>query len=1036
MAVQPLLPFDAEPVPPSPPPAAARPASPAPAPSVPAPPSSFEASRLIDELKRLAADHPLDEKILLSPSLLAGHQSVERLARAGGLVLNLRVETLRTLAHAVAGPAIAREGARLLSRAQALALIEQACAENLDDASYFGALRDRPGFHRAIQHAFDEVRAAGLTAGAIPAGAFSDPRKPRELRRILESYESALRLGKWVDRAEVLRRATELASPAPKSPLFLLPEGLDLSTAERGFLDRLAGEGVISVPTDAPETWAKRAREARVFRAAGEENEIRAVFREILAAGIPFDQAEILHTDPATYPALTFELAAEHGVPCTFAGGVAAAFTRPGRAALAYLRWIGNGFEADVLREALASGVLAFPKGMSRVGPLAAARELRRAAVGWGRERHLSALDRRAAEIQFRKGRSEDEEDSAARKAWRDRRLAALAATRTFVSRSLSLAPAASEVDLGALSRGARDFVREFARVTGDLDAAAAAALSKLFVEFESLSGPATGVARAVARLTDAVLSLHVTPDRPRPGRLHVAEFRAGGFSGRPHTFVIGLDEKRHPGGGREDPVLSDAERVKINELSSAALALAPDRSLETALALRAAVARLRGNVTFGYAGWGLRDLANPGEVFPSPFLLEAFRLHPGESEADYRRLSAALGEGESFVPDVDRALDETEWWLARIGDRRGPATAATVESLHPWLGDGAKAEAARRSPELTAWDGVFASPAPELDPRVNGQPMSASRIQALAECPFGYFLKHVLKLEPPDEPEEKKSEWLDARTTGSLIHRIFRQFLEKLSTDGRRPSFPGDLEELQAVADETLLEMRKLVPPRSELAYSRRREDVRFACRTFLISESARSADAEPVAFEVSFGIADDERPSEHPDPVEIALGRGRSIKLRGAIDRIDRGADGRFRLWDYKTGTAAFLYEERGIFAGRQVQPALYALAWEAILAKKGEAGRVASSGYFFPGRRGLGERFAIRYSEEETRETLNTLFDLLAAGAFPHTPEKDSDCYACRDLSDFCPDKDEAGKNSKTKISKTSHPAIAAWRKLRDA
>ena len=481
--------------------------------------------------------------------------------------------------------------------------------------------------------------------------------------------------------------------------------------------------------------------------------------------------------------------------------------------------------------------------------------------------------------------------------------------------------------------------------------------------------------------------------------------------------------------------MLSDHERLKINELSSALLVLAPDRSLETAQALRATVARLRGKITFGYAGWGLRDLANPGEVFPSPFLLEALRLRAAESNADYGRLAAVLGEGESFVPEAGRALDETEWWLARIGDRRGPAAAAEIAALHPWLQDAAAAAEARRSPEFTRWEGVFSSPAPELDPRVSGEPMSASRIQALADCPFGYFLKHVLKLESPDESEEKGSEWLDARGAGSLIHRIFRRFLERLTSEGRRPAYPDDLELLESLAEEDLVALRKTVPPRSELAYSLRREDVRFACRTFLISESARSADLEPFAFEVSFGVADDERPSDHPEPVEISLGGGRSVRLRGAIDRIDRDRNGQFHVLDYKTGTAHFTHEELGIAAGRQIQPALYGLVWEAMVAGKGESGRVAESGYFFPGRRGLGERFTISYSEEETRKTLNTLFDLLAAGAFPHTPEKESDCFACRELSEICPD-DEAAKSSKTKMAKTSHPAIAAWRNLRDA
>jgi hypothetical protein len=41
--------------------------------------------------------------------------------------VNLRVETIRTLADAVTGFELAREGVTVLSRAQALALIERAC---------------------------------------------------------------------------------------------------------------------------------------------------------------------------------------------------------------------------------------------------------------------------------------------------------------------------------------------------------------------------------------------------------------------------------------------------------------------------------------------------------------------------------------------------------------------------------------------------------------------------------------------------------------------------------------------------------------------------------------------------------------------------------------------------------------------------------------------------------------------------------------------------------------------------------------------
>ncbi len=215
----------------------------------------------------------------------------------------------------------------------------------------------------------------------------------------------------------------------------------------------------------------------------------------------------------------------------------------------------------------------------------------------------------------------------------------------------------------------------------------------------------------------------------------------------------------------------------------------------------------------------------------------------------------------------------------------------------------------------------------------------------------------------------------------------------------------------------------------------------MQFACRTFLVAESVRAGEVEPVAFEVAFGIAGEGAPGEVREPVEIALGGGRSFRLRGSIDRVDRDAAGQFHVWDYKTGAAMYTREELGIAAGRQIQPALYALAWESLQARGREAprpagfsARVARSGYFFPGRRGLGERFAIAYSEEETRRTLNTLFDLLASGAFPHTPDKDSDCFVCRDLPCFCPDPEEAGRRSRNKLADETRTALVAWIKLR--
>src|SRR5262249_20688345 len=147
----------------------------------------------------------------------------------------------------------------------------------------------------------------------------------------------------------------------------------------------------------------------------------------------------------------------------------------------------------------------------------------------------------------------------------------------------------------------------------------------------------------------------------------------------------------------------------------------------------------------------------------------------------------------------------------------------------------------------------------------------------------------------------------------------------------------------------------------------TREREDIRFACRTLLRCEQEHCRDATPRYFEVSFGLR--RRPAgvepsdgiASPEPVEIPVGRGRSFKLRGAIDRVDEGSDGTFQVWDYKTGAAWSVREGVGPRGGRQIQPALYAIAAETLLARAGRPGRVSRSGYFFPGRKGEGRRLA---------------------------------------------------------------------------
>ena len=110
-----------------------------------------------------------------------------------------------------------------------------------------------------------------------------------------------------------------------------------------------------------------------------------------------------------------------------------------------------------------------------------------------------------------------------------------------------------------------------------------------------------------------------------------------------------------------------------------------------------------------------------------------------------------------------------------------------------------------------------------------------------------------------------------------------------------------------------------------------------------------------------------------------------------------MDEAPDGTFHVWDYKTGGTWRHKEKRGIHGGRQIQHALYAMALEALLGRAGIAAPVSRSGYFFPGRKGEGQRMPMALDLAETRDVLVRLLDLLRAGTFPHATEKE-DCRYC--------------------------------------
>jgi len=452
---------------------------------------------------------------------------------------------------------------------------------------------------------------------------------------------------------------------------------------------------------------------------------------------------------------------------------------------------------------------------------------------------------------------------------------------------------------------------------------------------------------------------------------------------------------------------------------------------------LRAAIARLRGTLTASYSSFRLRNLSQSGEVAPSAFFLDLFRERAGLPQADYEDLARALSRPAGFAPEEETALDETEWWLSRLsrGGHGEAGLAASVRSAYPWLQDGYNAEQARAGDDFTVFDGWVGGFTPELDPRIGGEPFSPTRIQDLARCPFAYFVRHVLHVEPLEERERDRTRWLSPMEEGSLLHQVFKNFFEELSESGEKPQLERHLGRIQQLAAEQITRWSERIPPRSDLALSQRRDSIFLACRTFLRREEEHCRSVTPRYFEVSFGLSragSARQAFESVEPVEIAVADA-SFRLRGSIDRVDEAPDGNFHVWDYKTGSAARIREGVGLRGGRQIQPALYAMAFETLLARAGRPGRVSLSGYFFPGRWGEGLRTAEPLDPDRAREVLRRLFDLIAAGMFPHALSAE-DCSHC-DFESICGGAMQASRRAKEKLAKTPSGVLAEFRNIHE-
>lgn len=440
--------------------------------------------------------------------------------------------------------------------------------------------------------------------------------------------------------------------------------------------------------------------------------------------------------------------------------------------------------------------------------------------------------------------------------------------------------------------------------------------------------------------LRDAISQAHV-PAATRAG-IQVTDLAAAGSTPCDYLFIGGLVQG-------EFPRLPPAD-IFLEETQRRALHLDDDSTTasERLLFYRAVCAPRRGLGLFHPQQSGSETLA------PSPFIDELDGLlapQPATDESNgtpgtLAELHLKLGQGlcaphaTSLPPPSGSASFGAHDALA-LYSQAARLNGHTTALRH--LIRGLHLAELRTTPEiLGSHEGVL-DEAPLLDAlrtRLGaGHSFSATQLELYGRCPFRFFAQELLNLQPLRDPEDDNS----ALKRGNLVHRILYRFYAAHGEAAERAeNLATNIAELRRQGRQTADEMgltgffwdREL-----EHLLGSDDEEREGVLPRFLRLQAAAANPAIPTHFELSFGsypgMGERDRQSTTTPYAIDDPETGAEVRLSGKIDRIDRTADGRFVIFDYKTGRMPSVAD---MDTGLNLQLPLYLLAAESLFGESG--------------------------------------------------------------------------------------------------
>ncbi len=1053
------------------------------------PPRGYLEEAFVREISALER-HPLDEVTVLAPTHLVGWRLLRKVVDVGGGAAGLKFVTFDGLAEGAASSAMAARSLKPLPSRAAMIMLEQAAKRELTSYSRLGALLPFRGLPAALWSTIRDLKEARITPDMLAEAAkeMLDPAKVEEIAGVWAGYEKDKESSGFCDdkdRQYLALEALQDDPPRLEAPLFIygvydatyLQAELLRSYVEnnpavafipwyeqkpaveftRPFIELLKDAGFVEAGSssgaeDDPlsdfhdrlfnmegqvEGLEGEGR-IRLFTATDPYHEARETVRHLIERcrerDIPFDEAGIILRNGAEYGPLIMEVLEEADVPYRYA--VSYPLTRtPGGRALTYLarliiprrRWSANVaefLEASPLKK-LSDGRTPPASSWMRV-----AREA--GIVKWTEEyrnRLNLHIDKLKNELKWKTDTETVRDDiHHAEKlgGYMDGFLSELdriprnATWKTIAERLEKIYSFCFDESARGVSESL-DLLRRMADMSDAL--------------------PQSSAEEFIDALNREAAETNVTPEKNAAHGVVVADvMHARGACFRA-VAIPGLSKGRFPGPIREDPLLLDYERKSLHE-KLRDKTYAPElkkerRPDEEKFLFLAATGSGSDAVALSYPR-GYHPDGKP--AYPSSFFIEALEAFKGTSlkiEDELERLKAKPLSGVQVPEELERVItrEEALRWLAIHRPDGLPQ--------FPFL------EAAERALDnhdrnlLTAHDAVIKDDEVKDEIRKaieNGTlRFSPGKIEKYAECPFSFFLQNVLKVGPPEEPEDVEE--MTALDLGELYHRVLQAFYRRMRDGNLLPLDGKNVEQYHRILDDEADRIFRAVEEKGVmvgkgLMWNFHRERILEDARA-LLDKDIKDNEWTPAFFEVPVGWRgpdeDYEKELAGKEPVPVRFGDDIELRLTGRIDRIDVSGDGKSaRIIDYKSGSD-YGYIVDKLKKGEQIQVALYIKMAEKLLESSGK--EVNEGYYYFINKTKNKGNIQIKNVKEALNnldEAVSLIIDCIKSGLF-HQYSTNTGKYGCEATCDYA--RACIYRAEYLKRKKHDDPVLELWNRLKE-